>query len=100
MTEPPPQPPIPLSGTGLARWRELTADRPWKSRELVTLAAYCAVYGRWVSAEEWLADPAHGPVVTIRNDKGEIKSHGPAPQLAIAERCGKEVARLACVLKL
>lgn len=64
-------------------------------RTVTNLAAYCAAYGRWVRAEQWLADPEHGPVVTIRDDKGNVKSHGPAPQLRIAEQASKEMSRLA-----
>jgi len=68
--------------------------------KLQQLAEYCAAYGRWVAAEEWLAEPGHGPVMTIRDDKGNIKSHGPAPHLAIVERSAKEMARLAPGLRL
>jgi len=51
-------------------------------------------------AETWLNDPEHGPVVTIRDDKGNVRSHGPAPQLAIAEQSAKEAVRLAKSLRL
>jgi hypothetical protein len=65
----------------------------------MNLAAWCAAYGRWYDAEEWLSDPGHGAVLTIRDDKGNVKSHGPAPQVAIAERSVKEMARLAKMLR-
>ena len=94
------EPPVPLRGAALKRWRELVGAADWRTGELATLAAYCAAHGRWAEAEEWLADPEHGAVVTIRDDKGNIKSHGPAPQLAIGERAAKEMARLAKELRL
>jgi phage terminase small subunit len=103
MTDVPP-PPVPLAGAALAKWAELApqlAARPhFRPAKMTDLAAYCAAFGRWHDAEEFLADPEHGPVLTIRDDKGNIKSHGPAPQLAIAERAAKELARLAKSLGL
>jgi len=88
------KPPIPLSAEALAMWADL-ASSTVPVAKLQALAAYCAAYGRWVTAETWLAQPEHGPVMTIRDDKGNIKSHGPSPHLAIAERSAKEMARLA-----
>lgn len=94
------EPPVPLHGVALARWREMIGAADWKPGEMATLAAYCAAFGRWADAEAWLSDPEHGPVVTIRDDKGNIKSHAPAPQLAIGERAAKEMGRLAKDLRL
>ena len=91
-------PPIPITGPAMAKWGSLTAARTWPPHHLMPLAAYCAAWGRWVQAEAWLADPEHGPVVTIRDDKGNIKSHGPAPQLTISERSAKEMERLGRIL--
>lgn len=93
-------PPVPLVGAALGRWAELRAAAKWSPAELDDLAAYCAAYGRWHDAETWLADPSHGSVVTIRDDKGNIKSHAPAPQVAVAERASKEMARLGKALRL
>jgi len=77
------------------KWAELVALRPvWTAVQADALAAYCAAFSRWVAAERWLADPDHGPVVTIRDDKGNIRSHGPAPQLLVGERAAKEMSRL------
>ncbi len=95
-----PEPPIALVGAARARWDECVGKRRFEDRELATLAAYCAAYGRWIEAEEWLANPDHGRVITIWDDKGNIKSHGPAPQLTIAERASREAQRLAFVLML
>lgn len=80
-----------LRGPALAKWGELAPLNPTK---LDQVAAFCAAYGRWVAAEEWLADPEHGPTMTIRDDKGNVKSHGISPQVGIAERSQKEMARL------
>lgn len=93
-------PPVPFGATAAAKWAELIDTREWRGGQLAALAAYCAAHGRWVDAETWLNDPDHGPVVTIRDDKGNVRSHGPAPQLAIAERSAKEVVRLAKLLRL
>lgn len=97
-------PPAPLAGAALDRWTALAptvAARPnTRPSTMTQLAAYCAAFGRWHDAEAWLADPEHGPVITIRDDKGNVRSHGPAPQVAIAERSAKEMARLAKELKL
>lgn len=97
-------PPLPLGPDGAAKWAELvgkvqgqTARKP---SVLTDLAAYCVAFDRWCAAERWLADPEHGPVITIRDDKGNIKSHGPAPQLAISERASKEMTRLARGLRV
>lgn len=97
-------PSISLQGASLAKWTELepiiSARPALKPTTIAALEAYCAAYGRWHTAEQFLADPAHGPVVTIRDDKGNIRSHGPAPQLAIAERAQKEMTRLARMLRI
>ena len=97
-------PSIDLRGVARAKWDELApvvAARPrTKPTDMQTLAAYCAAYGRWADAEAFLADPAHGPVLTIRDDKGNVRSHGPAPQLVIAERASKEMSRLAKLLHI
>lgn len=94
-------PPAFLQGDALEKWRELAPlALPGWSPDM--LAAYCAAYGRWVAAERWLADPApqHGPIITIRDDKGNVKSHGSAPQLSIAERSAREMTRLGGLLQL
>lgn len=93
-------PPVNLVGAALDEWNRITTDRAWTPSQLASLAGYCAAYGRWSDAETWLADPAHGPVLTIHDDKGNIKSHGAAPQLLIAERSLKEMGRLARLLRL
>ena len=103
MTDTPP-PPDHLTGAALECWHStaptLAERRSTKPSTWTLLASYCAATQRLTDAEAWLADPDHGPVITIRDDKGNIKSHGPAPQLAIAERAAKEVSRLAKELRI
>lgn len=88
-----PEPPIPLTDHALKRWNALHEVHQFAAESWPAVAAYCAAFGRWVAAESHLAE--HGAVMTITDDKGNVKSHGPSPQLAIAERAQKEMARLA-----
>lgn len=78
----------------------LSGAREFGASEADALAAYCAAYGRWLAAEAWLAAPGNGPVVTIRDDKGNVRVHAAAPQLRVAEGASKEMTRLAKILKL
>jgi hypothetical protein len=98
------KPSIDLVGDALGKWVELYPRMVTRHKDragvmVPILTAYCAAFGRWKAAEEFLADPAHGPVVTIRDDKGNIKTHGPAPQLTIAERSAREMSRLLDILR-
>lgn len=90
-----PASPIPLGADASAKWADLHKTHVFPADAWPTVAAYCAAWGRWVAAEAHLAQ--HGPVMTITDDKGNVKSHGPSPQLAIAERSQKEMARLAAL---
>lgn len=94
--------PIPLRPAAAGKWEEITGrvrPKPWTTDELAQVAAYAAAYGRWCEAETTLAGAA-GPILTISDDKGNIKSHGPAPEIAVAEKALKEMARLAKILRL
>lgn len=107
-TAPPPPPPDFLDAVGKAKWRELAHARAFRPHELDQLAAYCAAYARWQQAEQWLSDPAldangnptRGPVAYILDDKGNIRTIVAAPQIAIAEKASKEMARIAKLLRL
>lgn len=98
------EPPGILRGYGLTKWEELTKQhkRRLKTMNLDLLAAYCAAYGRWMEAEEWLAagDGVDRSVVTLWDDKGNIKSHGVSPQVKVSRDAVKEMQRLAAVLML
>ena len=91
-----------------AKFAELSTLHKFAPDQIDQLAAYCASYSRWVAAEEWLCDPRYdadghptrGPVATILDDKGNIKTILASPQIAIAERAVKEMARIAKLLKL
>lgn len=98
MTEP--APPDWMAGDALDRWRGLIGSRAWKPAQIDSLAAYCAAYGRWMAAERWLASPGNGPVATILDDKGNVKTHSTAPEVLVGERASKEMARLAKALRL
>lgn len=89
-----------LRGRAREKWEELFPLREWAVGDRDLLAAYCAAYGRWIEAEEWLAEEEHGPVLTIHDDKGDVRRHGPAPQLVVGERASKEMARISKVLRL
>ncbi len=94
-----PSPPTMLDARAAEKWRKIVASGR-HIRNLDVLQAYCVAYSRWIEMEEWLANPEHGLIATIRDDKGNVKSHGPAPQLAISERSSKEMTRLGKALGL
>lgn len=91
-----------------AKYSELCSLREFTAYELDQLAAYCSSYSRWRAAEEWLSDPAvdengnptRGHVATILDDKGNIKTILPSPQIGIAERASREMARIGKALRL
>lgn len=97
---PPPAPPEWLNGKALEKWHELAPKLTWSPGELANLAAYCAQFARWWAAEQHLAKSPDNWVVTITNDRGEVKSHGPAPDIKIAEMASKEMQRLGKALRL
>jgi phage terminase small subunit len=93
-----PAPPIPLGPHAKDKWAELAPSvQPSLQAEL---AAYCMAYQRWLDAEAWLAEPGHSSVVTITDDKGNVKTHAPAPQLKVIEGALKEMDRLGRKLRL
>ncbi len=47
------------------------------------LAQYCQVWARWKDAEEFIAK--HGPVISIRDEAGNIKYLAQVPQVSIAQ---------------
>ena len=89
-----------MAASAAGKWRELRARYAFGEHELDSLAAYCAAWGRWRDAEAWLAAPDNGSVVTIRDDKGNVRVHATAPQLSVAERAAKEMARIDKTLRL
>jgi phage terminase small subunit len=99
-----PVPPVALDERAARLWSEyapvLASRSAARPSDWSQLAAYCLAASRWQAAEEWLQHPDHGPVLTIRDDKGNVKSHGPDPHLRIAETSLKEMGRLAKTLRL
>lgn len=92
------EPPEILGDKARARWAEIVALGK-NVRNYDVLVAYCVAYQRWIETEEWLSQQS-SLVATIRDDKGNIKSHGPAPQLKIAADACKEMTRLGKILNL
>lgn len=94
------EPPVPLGATARQRWDDLferNAARgrgSWRS----DLAAYCAAWGRWYDAEAVLAASADAAVITIRDDKGNVKSIGAAPEIKVSADALKLVRDLAARL--
>ncbi len=68
-----------------------------KQREAV-LEAYSIERARWMRADAWLRE--HGEVITLRSDKGEVKSLIPAPQLRVAQVSQDRVIKLGKELQL
>lgn len=97
-----------LDAVARAKFEELSGLREFRPHEVDQLASYCTNFSRWKAAEQWLADPApdeagnptRGPVATILDDKGNIKAIVASPQIAIAEKAAKEMARIAKLLRL
>lgn len=83
-----------LNQDGSAKWGEIMERFAGKKRgpNMDLVLAYCTAYQRWMEAERFVAE--HGTVITIRDDKGIIKSHGATPQLRIAESSCKEMTRI------
>lgn len=82
------------------KWRDMVAQCRFAPQDADNLAAYCAAFARFRSAEEWLRDPEHGYIMTIADDKGNVKTHGVVPQVMMSERAAKEMSRLAKTLHL
>lgn len=95
-----PRPPAVLEESARAKWIELTDRIDFAPHELDALTAYCVAWGRFVSAETWLRHPDHDTIMTITDDKGQVKSHGIVPQVALSERSAREMTRLSKVLRL
>ncbi len=95
-----PDAPMHLGPLARQRWAELHSIKPFALAKHTTLAAYCAAWAKWVEAEQWIyADPENPrTIITITDDKGNVKSHGPAPQVKIAEASAREAVRLGRIL--
>jgi P27 family predicted phage terminase small subunit len=57
------------------------------------LAAYCACYAEWEKAQRFVQE--NGQVVTLRDDKGNVRSVIPAPEVGIAVRMLDKVRQFA-----
>ncbi len=93
--QPPPasvDPPAFIEGEALDKWREMVAElHPLgllTSIDVDSLAFYCVLYARWRKAERIVKDKGE----VIKTVGGNIIQN---PYLAIANRCLKEMQRLA-----
>lgn len=93
--QPPPasmDPPSYIDGDALVKWREMVAElHPLgllTSIDVDSLAFYCVLYARWLKAEKIVKDKGE----VIKTVNGNIIQN---PYLAIANRCLKEMQRLA-----
>lgn len=97
-----PRPSIELSGAAREKWDLIPEDKK-DFANLDLLTAYCVAFARWRESEEWLRGGSEDEdrlVVTIRDEKGNIKSHGPSPQIKISRDAVKEMQALALALGL
>lgn len=97
---PSPKPPSHLSEAQRATWI-LCAPRlvgRMTAARLDAFEAYCIERERWLSAEANVRE--HGPVLTLRNDKGEVQKIVANPALAIAQKSAAAMQRLAKFLRL
>ena len=103
-----PAPPDHLDQVAKDKWAELATIRDFSSYELDQLASYCSNFSRGRAAEAFLADPkpdehgnpTQGLVATILDDKQNIRSIIASPQIGIAERASREMARIGKALRL
>jgi P27 family predicted phage terminase small subunit len=79
-----PDPPAWLLPAAVEIWKDIAPKLAEVLHELdrVALAKYCQCYARYIDAETWMAE--HGTTMTLRNDKGEVKSVAAVPHLGIS----------------
>ncbi len=86
-----------LSDTAKAEWRRvspiLEALGVLTAADEVPFAAYCTCVAEWEKAQRFVQE--NGQVVTLRTDKGEIRSILPAPEVGIAVRMLDKIRQFA-----
>ena len=94
-----------LCEAGAKKWDQIQNEQKdrfkFLNRDLV--GAYCSAFARWREMEDWIRGGTGGEdrkICTIRDDKGNIKSYGPSPQLKIAKEAVMEMKTLAKQLDL
>lgn len=82
----PEDPPAYLIPEAVDEWRRvlplLKAENRFAEIDRLALAAYCQCVGRYMRSDKWLTE--NGPVATVRNDKGEVKSSFIAPHFQVS----------------
>ena len=86
-----PDPPFALKPDGADRWGQLDIGPDVDADALLAAATYAASYGRVVELERWIAD--NGTVVTIYDDKGNVRTHGKSPRVELLRTERKELDR-------
>lgn len=82
-----------LSSEAREEWERAISSilpRDVASIDLTQFEVYCQMFARWQAAEKLLAE---GTEVVVRNDKGEIKSIIPSPQIGISVKAHEQMAR-------
>lgn len=82
----PEDPPAYLIPEAVEEWRRvlplLKKENRFAEIDRLALAAYCQCVGRYLRVDKWLTE--NGPVATVRNDKGEVKSSFIAPHFSVS----------------
>lgn len=86
-----PEPPFELKPDARVRWDRLGLAGDLDDDALLAAASYAASYGRVVELERWLAE--NGTVVTIRDDKGNVRTHTKSPRVELLRTERKELDR-------
>jgi P27 family predicted phage terminase small subunit len=81
-----PEPPEFLSGAALAEWQRITPElerlKLLARVDRAALAGYCECWATFVEAVAWMAE--NGKVMTVRDDKGNVKYVQTVPQFGMA----------------
>lgn len=88
-----------LTERARAEWDRLVACGVRVDGQAVTvLAGYCLNFARWVDAEQVLSE--HGTEIVIRDDKGNVKSVIPSPQIGISNKAFDRMLKAASILDI
>lgn len=90
------RPPRILRGIARKEWQRvaplLSTMGVLREADTALLSAYCHAYQEWCEAVSWMAE--NGSTMTIRDDKGFVKSVQVVPQWRIAQGAAERMKRL------